>query len=286
MSTGFLTDPGSLVHAIFAVAQVSAVTAQPAAPASTKVLLAQLDDRVPPSQQTYPALRVSRAKKLRLSCYEGFSISPTRGAFNYLHGSKVTSSASCNFEPIDGLTMGGSINLYPVAGQQRPWDPDFTFRASYRINPKLSIEYGDYNGNRLNHLTAGTLFDGTAWLVYRLPVKSSKRSTRSLLATLDCSAGAGMPLQPNQGEASLKASLSCGISPVKKFNLRMTALAYPLGNQQPWDPDFTYTIGYQITPRLAVGYANYSGNRWFWRQSQSGGGRSGGGSVYLSVQVR
>ena len=270
---------------VFAICAAQPSAAAVPATGTPVIQLAQLERHIPPSQQSDPVIRVAAAGKSRPSCVAGIGISAKGGGFQYLQGVKTTSSLGCSYEVAKGLTIAGSINLYPAPGQQKKWDPDFTFRASYRINSRLSLEYGDYSGNRWQHLRPDTLLDGTAWLSYRVPAIKPLRSKNRVVGSVSCSAAAGMPLQPKPGEPTLRGSLSCGITLAKGVSLRATAVVYPLGNQQPWDPDFTYAASYQVNSRITVGYSNYSGNRWFWRKAGQGSGRGGGGGAF-SVSFR
>ena len=68
--------------------------------------------------------------------------------------------------------------------------------------------------------------------------------------------------------------LNCGFKPTEKLSLRTTLNFFPDGNQQqPWDPDFTYSLLYRFTDELSFELSNYAGTRWPWnkRPGQSDG---------------
>jgi hypothetical protein len=54
--------------------------------------------------------------------------------------------------------------------------------------------------------------------------------------------------------------------------------------QQPWDPDFTYGIGYYDwhPGTILVQYNNYSGNRLPWRDKSADTGKFKDGSITIS----
>ncbi|MBO0904835.1 hypothetical protein [Jiella sonneratiae] len=68
--------------------------------------------------------------------------------------------------------------------------------------------------------------------------------------------------------------LNCGIKPTDRLSLRATLNFFPDGaQQQPWDPDFTYSLLYKPTKDVSFELSNYSGTRWPWnkREGQSNG---------------
>jgi hypothetical protein len=246
-----------------------------AAPNGGQVLLAQLNRVAPPSQQIEPAPPPRAAPKRRVDCFGVGSVSAGQQIDTNLTG-------FCTYQPLKALTLTGSVIIYPVSGQQKEWNPDFTFRAAYQLGRRLTLEYGDYNGNRWKRLTADVLLDGTAWLTWQLP--QPPKSAGRLLGSLSCSAALGVPLQPKPGDPGMRSSVSCGLSPFRGLSVRASVNLYPDERQQAWDPDFTYSISYQILKRLSVTYSNYSGNRWPWRQREVSA-RGGGGAFNLSYRV-
>ncbi|HEY2844296.1 MAG TPA: hypothetical protein VGJ09_11625 [Bryobacteraceae bacterium] len=58
-----------------------------------------------------------------------------------------------------------TMNYYPVAEQQQPWDPDFTYGFGYfDWHPgKLSVQYNNYSGNRFPWRSRGAHTGTFAW---------------------------------------------------------------------------------------------------------------------------
>jgi hypothetical protein len=278
----------ALVSAELSAALSIAGSAGAAQPVGQK--LAQLERFALPSEQLMlPKVDHNRRHGPPVACQLGIGAAPQGEGAGYFDGMKMIGSASCSYEIVKGLDVGVTLLVRPKPSQQREWDPDFSWHASYRVSQRISIEYGDYKGNRWNDLRAGTLFDGTLALTYGLPTPKRWQGPDALLRSLNCSVSASVPLKPDPGDSRLRFSMSCGISPFKRLDIRATATVYAAGMQNPWDPDFTYTAAYRVTPRLSVGYANYAGNRWFWRNGKNaGGGRgaSGIGAGALSVSYK
>lgn len=263
-----------MLRPCFAWLMLAVPGAAAAAPAGGPVILAQLNPVGPPSLQIEPLPPPRVTAKRRVDCFGIASISA---------GQEIdpTVTGFCTYRPWKPLTLTGSVIVYPLSGQQKPWSPDFTFRAVYQLNRRLTLEYGDYNDNRWTHLKPDVLLDGTAWLTWQLP---QLPTGGSLLKTLNCSAALGVPLQPKLGDPHVRTSLSCGLSPFSGLSMRVSANLYPDKHQQVWDPDFTYSVSYQVVKRLTVSYSNYSGNRWFWRPREASA-RGGGGAFILSYRV-
>jgi len=79
-----------------------------------------------------------------------------------------------------------------------------------------------------------------------------------------------------------KTSLTCGGMAFPNLTLRGSINYYPEhNNQQPWDPDYTFSISYLYANRIGLEYSNYSGNRFPWRGSDGTGGL-GTGSFRIS----
>jgi hypothetical protein len=58
-----------------------------------------------------------------------------------------------------------TLNYYPVASQQQPWDPDYTYGFGYfDFHPgKLSVQYNNYSGNRYPWRQRGAHTGTFAW---------------------------------------------------------------------------------------------------------------------------
>ena len=93
--------------------------------------------------------------------------------------------------------------------------------------------------------------------------------------------------EKTNGDRSGKVSTqaNCGYTPLPGLTLRFGVLFFPIpGQQQPWDPDFIYTVDYQVTDDISVGYANYTGNRWPWHKD-TGTGAIGAGALHANYRL-
>ena len=61
---------------------------------------------------------------------------------------KTTLHFGCNMEPIDNLRLMFNTNIFPIAGQQQPWDSDFVYSLNYKIGDHFEVGFSDYTGNR------------------------------------------------------------------------------------------------------------------------------------------
>ena len=48
----------------------------------------------------------------------------------------------------DKLRVGLTGYAYPK-GVQEPWNPDYTYTASYQVNDRIQVSYANYSNNRL-----------------------------------------------------------------------------------------------------------------------------------------
>jgi hypothetical protein len=194
---------------------------------------------------------------------------------------------------------------YLDGDQQRPWDPDLTFAVGYDDGApgRWSFSYANYTGTRLSadpgrrrlnvpqgQWTLGWRFALPGPLEPLLLVgDGDAASCRSDLGWTPRFARADGP-QPGRDKWSL--GVGCRYTRPGGWFAQFTALAWPVsGQQQPWDPDYTYGVGW-IQPQApdapgswSVQYANYSGNRWPGRPRAPGEGslRSGSLSVGWST---
>ncbi|WP_392439393.1 hypothetical protein AABD61_12965 [Edwardsiella piscicida] len=72
---------------------------------------------------------------------------------------------------------------------------------------------------------------------------------------------------------------SCGYTLKHNYFFRVSTFFYPdRSQQQPWDADYTYSIGYVSGYQpgdLSISYSNYSGTRYFWRGDRNANFRDG-----------
>jgi hypothetical protein len=216
---------------------------------------------------------------------------PERLGCSFGIGSALTGKASlglfCNVQATSKLTLSFSSFHYLAQSQQKPWDPDYTYVASYALTPSLSLLYANYAGNYFPWhkaaSTGGSIADGLVQATYVFPLNNQLFGARAgSFPDFSVVGGGGTTLK---GKPEML--LSVGVTPIAKLSLRATAAYYPDQHlQEPWDGDFSYTAAYQITPRLSVQYNNYTGNRWPWHNTQGSGGRFIDGAVLLLYHVK
>jgi hypothetical protein len=188
---------------------------------------------------------------------------------------------------------------YIEPDKQAPWNPDWTYVFGYDDwRPyTLSLVYANYSGNRLApDRSLGekiTRFEeGVISLGWKLPFPEELKEY--FLIDPDGAIGHGvyynaMPRYerengPGRGEWKQSLSFATRFTVWKWLFAEFTLFWYPIGGQQqPWDPDFTYGFGwFDWHPwTLSLQYNNYSGNRWPGRSLGRGNGRFDDGAVSL-----
>ncbi len=188
--------------------------------------------------------------------------------------------------------------LYLQRDRQRPWNPDFTYSFGYDSwRPgTFALTYDNYGGNRWNpdadRDERVTRFDeGTVTASYKFRMPAALESVFEADGERRWSASVAAHLTPRyqrQNDAtrgSWKRSLSVGLRSrfYRQLYVEGRAFFYPTADQQqPWDPDFTYGLGwFNWHPgTVSIQYGNYSGNRWFGR-SRPGTGAFRNGSITM-----
>jgi hypothetical protein len=183
--------------------------------------------------------------------------------------------------------------------RQQPWHPDFSYACGYddRHPGTWSLFYANYTGTRLHPDGAAgehrfNFPEGQWTLAYRYALPAALEPT--LLVgdddRADCSANVHLlprfaRLEGGSGKRKTSLSLGCRYTRPEGWYLEAAVFAYPQrGQQQPWDPDYTYGFGYADAGpgTLTVKYNNYSGNRFPGRERGPGEGSFRSGSVSIS----
>jgi|GEM_PF-6704670 len=211
-----------------------------------------------------------------------------------------TFQAEFRVEPVSYWFGSIAFYRYLYGDRQRPWNPDFTYTFGYDDwHPDtISLVYGNYAGNRLRPASSEThahFSEGTWSLGYkfRMPKALDPIFKADEKHEVICIVNAHVtPRYTTLQDTSLqkyKRALSLGCRYMLPSNLyaNLTVFYYPdHSQQQPWDPDFTYSFGYfDWRPgTISVQYNNYSGNRFAWRNGNDGQGgfRAGSVSVFWS----
>lgn len=209
-----------------------------------------------------------------------------------------TAQAELRINPATYWFAGITFYRYLYSDRQRPWNPDFTYTFGYDDwHPNtFSLVYGNYSGNRLDPGIGEThsRFRQGNWSFgykFRLPEALGPIFKFDEKDEVSCSINANVtPRYTDLRTLSIKKykrtlSLGCRYMLPNNLYANLTAFHYPdRSQQQPWDPDFTYGFGYfDWRPgTVTVQYNNYAGNRFFWRDSNSGQGGFRRGSISIS----
>jgi hypothetical protein len=189
---------------------------------------------------------------------------------------------------------------YVSPQRQRPWDPDFYYSFGYDDGQpgRWALFYANYTGTRLNPDAARGEsrfnFPQGQWTAsYRFALPQVLESAL-LVGDRDsalCHADGNLVPRFTQGSSAALGSgktsfaLGCRYSRPDGWFAHGTAFAWPdRTRQQPWDPDFTYGIGWTdpAPGGLTIQYQNYSGNRWPGRAHAPGEGSLRSGSISVS----
>ena len=193
-----------------------------------------------------------------------------------------TASLLCNLTVMDKLSLRGTAFLYENPAHQKPWDPDYTYVASFAVTDALSLSYENYAGNfypwHRGPSTGGKLADGLVRGSYTLPVNNTLFGAKAgSLPDFQMTAGVGDTFIGDP-----RAFVTTVVTPFPKVTLSATGNYYlDHSAQKQWDGDFYYTASYQVTERLAVQYNNYAATRWPWDHLPSTGGKVADGSLLL-----
>lgn len=200
--------------------------------------------------------------------------------------------------------LSASVTFYRYVRPhlQAPWDPDFIYAVGYDPGgPRaVTLSYANYDANRLAPRAGAAvsrLDRGVLTATYRVPAPAALQR----LVRLDRSAALGgrlsYELMPSYYDAASngyrggkhRLGLAVSYYAFRGAFVDLTLHAYPArGQQQPWDPDFTYAVGYArgYPTTLTLHYANYSGTRLPGRARGEQTGRLRDGRLYLTWSHR
>lgn len=198
-------------------------------------------------------------------------------------------SLTLRYSPPETYWFGRlSVHRYLDESRQAPWNPDFTYSFGYDDwHPgTVAVTYDNYNGNRFNpdrsrNESITRFEEGSLSAVYRIPIPEKIEALFVPNPDKRLSASIGAHLTPrfqradSSDRGEWKRSVSFGVRNrfYRWWYLEARALYYPVeGQQQPWDPDYTYGFGYSDwhPGKVSVQYSNYAGNRFPWRSSSRG----------------
>jgi hypothetical protein len=207
-----------------------------------------------------------------------------------------TLDLSLRYTPVSYWFVG--TTLYKYLGAQQPWEPDFSYSFGYDdYHPyTLSLVYSNYNGNRFNPRrgeSALNFEEGTWALGWKFPLPQVVAEPLLIDPSAQINCQVGYEVSPHFFDLGHNTNkywkeaytFGCNYPIYKGLFLNWTAFYHPdPSDQQPWDPDFTYVLGYSGTEygNFSIQYSNYSGNRYPWREATQGNGQLTSGAVGVS----
>jgi hypothetical protein len=191
---------------------------------------------------------------------------------------------------------------YLHAAEQQPWSPDFGYSFGYDdYRPGTwSLTYANYTGTRLRPDSSRDEhrfnFAEGLWSVawrFDLPPVLHPVFLRGDGDSAPCRIA--IQLTPKFVDFVSRTwrynrtalVLGCRYTRADGWFAELNLHTYPVrGQQQPWDPDFTYTFGRSDwdAKGWSLQYGNYSGNRLFGRQREPGEGNLRSGNITISWQ--
>ncbi|MFY7998918.1 MAG: hypothetical protein ACOVSW_10015 [Candidatus Kapaibacteriota bacterium] len=193
--------------------------------------------------------------------------------------SSAVVGASISYVPVGYWFINFSVMRYWFPERKQTWNPDFTYSFGYNDwHPyTFSFVYQNFGGNRFAPQVGEAVtrfWEGTFSLGWKFP--SAK--ILEYLCVVHPSGGIGHSINANlmpqyrtaDGEIrSWKTDFSFATKYTiyENFYLNFTLHWYPIrGQQQPWDPDFTYGFGYfDWHPyTFSLQYNNFAGGRFPW----------------------
>lgn len=229
---------------------------------------------VTPSEET----KLSFAQRINLRCSVTgtFSLRYTDPDTQASGPGKPRVGLGCSTRFTEKLSFQFFFQDYLIPDQQQPWDPDFTYALTYRLSERFNLTYSNYlarfdgpngEGNTVDSLLAGSLRGN-----FNLPRYEFDNGE-----SLACLVGIGLP-----NVLDSRVTLSCGAGVTRKLRLGATAYLYFPGQQDTYQPDFSYTASYRISDQFRLTYSNYSNNRWSWNEGDAPGPGFVGGSLSLT----
>lgn len=207
------------------------------------------------------------------------------------------------YTPLSYWFINASVYHYLRRQTQNRWDPDYSYSFGYDDwHPNtLSLVYGNYGGNRFSPAAGekSTEFSQGTWtLSYKFPL-AEELAPFFLVGNGDSancrtSYNYTNTYSDNTSGDFLhhKQSLSagCRYSFLEGYYIDFSASFFPRSaQQQPWDSDYTYTIGYSGSELggITIQYINTGINRFPWNNAPATAGKSGikSGTITLSWAI-
>lgn len=212
-----------------------------------------------------------------------------------------TVSTTLSVSPWSALYGRLTLYHYLFPSRQADYNPDFAYAFGYDSPDEgsFSLGYSNYGANRFNpgKGQSHTRFNqGSIRLAYKARFLDRLIAPRFTDEEIKLNCEPALTTTPtyfDEESGSLhnfKTALSFGCRyPIwRRLYLGATAFFYPVKDQQQdWDPDYIYSFGWANWNQgtFSLDYANYSGNRWPWRERPGGSGRFVDGSLTLSYRL-
>lgn len=206
---------------------------------------------------------------LRTSCTLGSSVA--------LDAGRLTSTLGCTLNYRNRLTASLSMIGYPLAGQKRSGDAEYTYALTWRMTGNLTLTYANYTAAFTGGRGLAGLGEGRLQLSRRLPPLDLPGTTRKL----GCSAFASAA-----SHAPENAGLNCSLPLTERLTLRVTGYLYLPDSQRESDPDFSYSASWRLGPQVTLTWSNYANNRWLWNETDQSEKFLRGGSLGLTYTTR
>ncbi|VEA67336.1 Uncharacterised protein [Serratia plymuthica] len=198
---------------------------------------------------------------------------------------------SMQYSPLSYFFANMTVRV-PLQDTNR-YSTDFVYSFGYDDwHPgTFSLVYGNYNDNNHFYPASGdrhTYFEQGTWtFAYKFALADNleKHLLINKEDSLICQFGYSyVPRYFSTESNSIKENknillASCGYTLLQHYFLRVSSFYYPDNKQQqPWDYDYTYSLGYvssYLPGAVSVHYDNYSGTRYPWRSNANANFRSG-----------
>ncbi len=198
--------------------------------------------------------------------------------------------------PLPHTTAQLTLLAYPLPSEQQGWAPDFTYLLGWGDWRPGSwfVEHANYTATRYPWRDGPTALPlqgmTTGGRRYQWP-----EAWRAAMGPRWWAGGAlmaGYAIAYGRPDGSTGWNLAV-LSHTTQLSWRehlfgeVRVFLYPIPNQQQtWDPDFTWSLGWMDWRpwRLSARWANYAGNRWPGRELEGNGGL-GRGALFVDFEL-
>ncbi len=213
-----------------------------------------------------------------------------------IRGRSADIALTLRYEPAEGWFATITGYHYLDASRRRSWNGDYSYAFGYDDwRPKtFSLVYSNYGANRFTPdlgQPATDFMRGTISGSYKfnLPGRIAEPFLIDRTQTIGCRVGYNITprytrVDGSTGSQKHSVSFGCRTPIWRRLFVDWTLYDYVRGQQQPWDPDITYSFGWfdWRSHHLSLQYSNYAGNRLPGRGGPPNTGGFKAGVVTLS----